>query len=132
MTGHTIRTRNIATLAAAALFAIAVAACGSSVDPAAPSPTPQPAGPTEVTEEITATSSDGVLFDVKLTGSLHDHDGDGSFRDEVAFVPPDGIEFQGHFPGPDGDLVIVSCFTSECTGGDRSATFTVRYWTIAE
>ncbi len=102
---------------------------GDSGDGAVPETAP---GPTQVTEEITAASTDGVLFDIKLSGSVHDNDGDGSFRDEIEVLAPDSVEFQGHFPSPTGDLLIASCFAAECQTAERSATFTVRYWALAE
>lgn len=83
----------------------------------------------QVTEEILASSVDGVLFDLTLSGSLADSDGDRSFRDDIEFLSPGSVEFQGHFPSPVGDLVIVSCFAPECQEGDGPVTFEVRYWT---
>ncbi len=110
---------------------VLLAACGPS-DSDADSSAPEASGPAQVTEEITASSTDGVLFDIRLSGSVHDSDGDGSFRDEIEVLSPGSVEFQGHFPGPGGDLVIASCFASECQTGERSATFSVRYWKAAE
>ncbi len=122
--------RVIAAVAALALIAL-VAACGSS-EPEEPTATPGPS-PTEITENLTAPTVDGILYDIKLTGKIYDHDDDGSFRDEIAFIPPDGIEFQGHFPSPEGgDLVIASCFRSDCGAAFPEAEFTIRYWTLAE
>ncbi len=85
--------------------------------------------PVQVTEEILASSVDGVLFDIKLSGSVVDSDSDRSFRDDVEILSPGSTEFQGHFPGPTGDLVIVSCLAPECQEGDGPVTFEVRYWT---
>ena len=85
--------------------------------------------PVQVTEEIFASSVDGVLFDIKLSGSVADSDSDRSFRDEIEILSPGSTEFQGHFPAPGGDLLIVSCFASECQEGDGPVTFEVRYWT---
>ena len=111
-------------------FAIMLAACSSST-PDEPLPTTGPS-PTEITETITAPTVDGILYDIRLTGAVLDHDEDGSYRDEITFIPPDAVEFQGHFPSPDGDLVIATCFRSDCGAAFPEATFTIQYWTLAE
>ena len=120
--------RKLLTVMLVSSMAMLAAACSGSDDPV-DTPTPEPTtGPFQVTEEIVAASTDGVLFDIKLGGSLFDHDDDNSFRDAIEFLSPGSVEFQGHFPAPDGDLVIASCFASECQTAERSATFSVRYW----
>ena len=108
-------------------FASLIGGCSSSGSSGA-STSQVASGPAQLTEQISASSTDGVLFDIKLSGTLHDSDGDGSFRDEIEVLSPDSVEFQGHFPSADGDLVIVSCFADECQTSDRSAVFNVRYW----
>lgn len=126
--------RFLIALTLASTFSLIVA-CADSGDPtptttSIPSPTVlAEAGPVQVTEEIRASSTDGVLFDIKLSGSVFDSDNDRSFRDEIELLVPGSVEFQGHFPSPDGDLVIASCFAQECQTDERSALFTVRYWT---
>lgn len=113
------------------LAALVAAACSGSGELTA-TPTSEPpesTGPVQATEQVQASSGDGVLFDIKLSGSVFDSDGDGSFRDEIEVLAPGSVEFQGHFPAPDGDLLIASCFAPECQTRERSALFTVRYWT---
>ena len=110
-----------------ALMLTLAAACSSSVsDP----PKDIPLDPQRITEQIKASSTDGVLFDLKLTGTVLDSDSDGSFRDDIELVSPDSTEFQGHFPDPEGDMLIVSCFAPEGQTPERSATFEVSYWAL--
>jgi hypothetical protein len=111
---------------------IAAMACGgpdnSSSEPPTESPTQLPSGPTRVSEQVEATSVDGILFDLKLALPVFDQNGANGRRDDAAVITPDKTEYQGIFADGPGTLFIVSCLADVCQTDSRTATFEVHYW----
>jgi hypothetical protein len=113
---------------------LAFAACASSDDDGTTATEPTeaaaqvPSGPTQVTERIEATSTDGILFDLKLALPVFDQNGANGRRDDVEIIAPDKTEYQGVFANGPGTLFIVSCLADVCQTDAKTATFEINYW----
>jgi len=130
--------RQRAVLIAAAMAIMAFAAACSGTDSGSgdavgsgsvpDEPVQAATGPVRVSEQVEATTQDGVLFDLKLTLPVFDQNGSGSRRDDAEVVAPDKTEYQGIFSDGPGTLLIVSCFADVCQTDEKKATFEVHYW----